>query len=303
MTGFTRIQGERFFRLTAMEPLDNNFNSNTTWKCQCACGNTWNVKAGHLKSGNTKSCGCLKREKSTANGHANKTHGLTKTVEYKTWSAMKRRCYNPETESYSDYGARGITVCERWKNSFENFLADMGKRPSNEHSIERINVDGHYEPGNCKWGTIDEQNNNKRTSVHFVMDGEKLSLTQIARKYDIPIATLVSRIYRDKLPIEEAVLKIANRRLVTFKGETKTVGEFARQYGINYGTLRDRLLAGIPFEKAVIVETKRLVYRGVETSIRKLAKEFEMSATGLASRLRRGLPLEQALSEKKWVKK
>lgn len=128
------------------------------WICECSCGNSGEreVKQNHLKSGKSKSCGCLNK--------GNTQHGMCYTPEYNSWQGTKDRCYNPNNPSYEYYGARGIIVCERWLNSFENFYADMGSRPEPkfDYSLERVDNDGNYEPNNCKWATLAEQNNNQR---------------------------------------------------------------------------------------------------------------------------------------------
>jgi hypothetical protein len=132
------------------------------WKCKCSCGNEVAVLSGNLKKGNSKSCGCKSSRKTLRERML--IHGKSKTKTYNSWRAMKDRCYCVSHKEYKRYGAVGITVCDRWKNSFENFFNDMNERPAN-HSLDRINPYGNYEPENCRWATHKEQANNKKIKM------------------------------------------------------------------------------------------------------------------------------------------
>ena len=125
---------------------------------KCECGNIKEYFVYNILNSHAKSCGCIKKYSSI-------THGKSKDPIYRLWNDIKKRCLNVKSEAYPDYGGRGITVCERWINSFENFIADMGMKPSPDLTLERINVNGNYEPLNCKWATWIEQYWNKRNTI------------------------------------------------------------------------------------------------------------------------------------------
>jgi ribosomal protein S27E len=146
------VPGARFNRLTAMRPERHPSRRGTFWRCKCDCGNEPLVYAAHLRNGQAKGCGCAKKG-------VNRTHGMSHSPEYRAWDNARSRCYREKDAKFPLYGSRGIRMCDRWRHSFENFLADMGRRPSPGHSLERKNSDGHYEPANCVWATATEQNN------------------------------------------------------------------------------------------------------------------------------------------------
>lgn len=162
------------------------------WNCKCTCGNNVAVSQYNLNDGQTKSCGCLMRERLSK---ASTRHGeAKKTKEYKTWAGIKYRCYCKTDKRFSDYGGRGIIVCDRWLHSFENFLADMGRAPSPKHSIDRKDNNKNYEPNNCRWATNKEQANNKRTNVNITYKGETMTISEWCTKLDLCQNTIRARI-------------------------------------------------------------------------------------------------------------
>lgn len=152
------LVGKRFGKLLVIERVSSH-SPHAVWKCKCDCGEERNIIGQNLRRLMQVSCGCWNQERKT-------THGATKdgtvTKEYMSWKAMIQRCTNPNRKHYEEYGGRGITVCDRWLNSFENFLEDMGKKTSARHSIDREDTNGNYEPDNCKWSTQSEQISNQR---------------------------------------------------------------------------------------------------------------------------------------------
>jgi len=186
------IAGQRFGRVTAVEDVGRSRHRKRLWRCLCDCGNEFTVVGAALSSGNTTSCGCYVKEIA---GNRVRTHGMSRTPEYHCWHDMVRRCTNSECEAYKDYGGRGITVCERWM-TFENFFADVGFRPSTDHTLDRINNDGNYEPGNWRWVTHARQCRNTRNTVYWAYQGETLPVLDWAEKLGIPGNLLRGRVLR-----------------------------------------------------------------------------------------------------------
>lgn len=188
------LTGLQFGRLTviALAPYTGR---KPRWRCLCRCGEEVVVESSHLKDGHTQSCGCLYEE--TRMGA--RKHGARRTPEHNTWCHIVQRCTDRNDTSFHNYGGRGIKVCERWRDSFEAFLADMGPRPSPQHSIDRKDNDGDYGPGNCRWATAAEQSRNRRQNRFIEHAGETLCLKDWAGRVGIGSGTLSNRLKKQTL--------------------------------------------------------------------------------------------------------
>lgn len=189
-----------------------------------------------------------------------KTHDTkhpSKHPLFDTWRKIKQRCLNPKDKQYKNYGARGIKICDEWLHDFWLFCLDVGVKPTNKHTLDRINNDGNYEPGNVRWATIKEQNNNKRTCVFFEHNGEKLNIKQWAKKLNIDDSTLYSRIFFRKWTFDRAITEPIKKPIkinsINFNGESKTVSEWAKINGICKKAIYERIKRGWPPEMAVSV--------------------------------------------------
>lgn len=188
------LTGVKFGRWTVIERVRvNDTNSRWRWLCRCGCkaGTQRVVRGQDLLTGSSVSCGCYQRECVTKHGH-----GQRGSLTYCSWTAMIDRCHGSDPPP--GYADRGITVCERWRgeHGFENFLADMGERPSREYTIDRKDNDGNYEPTNCRWATKKEQSNNRRDTVFFEWHGQRTPLTDICRQVGAPRNAVYLRVRR-----------------------------------------------------------------------------------------------------------
>lgn len=173
------LAGQRFGRLTVIRFLGVTEKHHALWECRCDCTGTKTVTTGKLTRGHVMSCGCLEKE---VRGSHWRTHGMSHSPEHLAWLGMKRRCLNPKIHNFADYGGRGIQVCERWKDSFENFYADMGQRPTPKHSLDRKDVNGPYDKENCRWATKKEQSRNRRDNTRVPFRDENLTIAEWAER-------------------------------------------------------------------------------------------------------------------------
>jgi hypothetical protein len=176
--------GSRFGQLVVVRPLERR-NYERYYECRCDCGAVTEVRQSHLRGGAQSCRACSVR-----------THGMRNAPEYSVWCNMRRRCADESNVGYADYGGRGIRVCAQWQASFETFYADMGPRPSDDHTIDRIDVNGNYEPSNCRWATDEEQRHNRRDNRLIEFNGHTLCVAVWAARTGLPSATIRTRIDR-----------------------------------------------------------------------------------------------------------
>lgn len=212
MSNAIDITGQRFGRLTAVCRESNNKRGEARWRCKCDCGNEIITIQHSLRSGNTSSCGCIRKEQLAERNKQNAKHGMKGTRLYQTWHNMKDRCFRKNHAQYADYGGRGITVCPEWTKSFEAFRDwAMDNGYQDDLTLDRRDTNGSYTPDNCRWATQKEQSNNRRSNRLITFNGETHTLKKWSEIYDIPYALLKNRI-RAGMPMERAILKIDMRR-------------------------------------------------------------------------------------------
>jgi hypothetical protein len=180
------LTGQRFGNLIVIKATEKRKFKHVVWLCKCDCGNEKEIIGNALTSGQCKSCGCLRVKKSWDKGKnaTNYLHGMSRTPIHNAWIHMRQRCYNGNDKSYPDYGGRGITVCKKWQ-TFEGFYEDMGSSYKEGYSIDRIDVNGNYEPSNCRWATNLVQANNKRDNKRYTVEGITDTMSNLSRKYGI----------------------------------------------------------------------------------------------------------------------
>lgn len=258
--------GQRFGRLRITQPA-GVVRVHDKVQVTCDCGTTKSVTLISMQQGLTRSCGCLHRETAAAVGRRGTKHGHKTTAgasaEYNTWQSMLARCRNPASKDFDRYGGRGIMVCERWE-SFENFLADMGPRPSPKHTLDRFpKQDGNYEPDNCRWATATEQARNRRNNRLLDYRGRTAPMVELAEACGIRPGTVQLRLRRgwtvaEALETPPGAVPPRQRVdavVLTHNGITAPIKEWANRVGLPLDTLRGRLRRGWDVARALDAST------------------------------------------------
>ena len=198
------LTGQVFTRWTVLEKTEVPTAKGSMWLCRCQCGVEKIVSLSNLRGGLSKSCGCLHKEQLSVR---RKTHGRSREDKYlyTIWMNIKARCYNSNNPRYKDYGGRGISMCREWLDSFEAFLTHVGERPTVEHTLDRTDNNGNYEPGNVRWATKSEQNRNKRGNVFYTHEGITKTVNEWATQYGISFGMLEYRLFTKGMSFEDAV--------------------------------------------------------------------------------------------------
>lgn len=195
----TEMSGKKFAFITVIRSVGKCSSGDLKWLFVCDCGNEFEANGYYARSGKITTCPSCSAERSRL---ASVKHGRSKSQEFEIWSGMQTRCYNSKAKAFKRYGGRGITICNRWKESFVNFLSDMGPRPSPIHSIERIDNDGNYEQGNCYWATREEQANNKGNNRHITINGVTKTIAQWSRDTGLSYNALWYRLQAGKTGVQ-----------------------------------------------------------------------------------------------------
>lgn len=245
------LTGMQFGRLTVIKRIPQNGKTkNARWLCHCSCGNTHEASSSPLLAGKIQSCKCLARELTIAKST---THGGSRSTEWNSWQSMRQRCTNSKTAGFEHYGGRGIKVCDRWSHSFAAFLEDMGRKPASNYTLDRIDVNGHYEPDNCRWATQKVQCRNKRATIAVAINGQSMPLASLIDEYGIAPQTVRNRLRRSEAT--ETLFRAAEQ-LHVIGGESKRIDQWAAHFGLQPGTVYMRRRRGWPPEQWFIPLTK-----------------------------------------------
>ncbi|WP_076231638.1 hypothetical protein [Clostridium botulinum] len=259
------LTNQKFGKLTVIEYAGKAKEGRMSmWKCKCDCGNICTVRGSCLKNGHTKSCGCIRSNKLVKINKSKVKHGKSNTRLFKIWNGMKQRCYYEKMQDYEYYGGKGIKVCDEWLNNFVSFYNWAINNGYKENlTIDRKDINGNYEPSNCKWSSIKQQARNRRSNKLITYEGETKTLAEWCEKYNILGTTVNERLKRG-WSVEEALTtpigknkKVRKSKyLIIYNGQTKNLSDLAKEYNIKYSVLRKRLKDGWTIEKSLTTLVK-----------------------------------------------
>lgn len=239
------LTGQIFQHWSVLKMENSCKHGHRMYLCECVCGKRKILRGSMLLSGNSKSCGCAYPKSTTT------THGKSKSYTYKSWVAMKTRCLNFMDARFPHYGGKGVKICERWVDSFENFYADMGERPYGT-TIDRIDSRGNYEPSNCRWATPMEQTLNRSETVWVDYKGERMCFTHLCKKYGVSRAMIKGRLKKG-MTLDEAIEmpKQKPRYKITMNGITMKKMEFINYHGMSSTTIGRLMSKGHGLKQAI----------------------------------------------------
>lgn len=302
------IIGERFGSLVVLRRVEDKISpkgyKKPQYECICDCGNKKIAVRGNLLTGNTTSCGCYKKEldhkRFLKHGHAENPDKL-----YQKWSGMRSRCYNSNATNYKNYGGRGIKVCAEWNDYevFRKWAIDNGYKEG--LTIDRIDVDGDYEPSNCRFTTMKEQNNNRRTTNLHTYNGKTQSEMKWAEEYGIPYGTLKTRLeYGWDFEKTLTTPVVHNEILIEHNGQTHPLKRWARIYNMCPSTLKGRIDRGWAFEDAIKTppkeapfKTLKFEYNGESHTVAEWAKLTGIPYNTVKNRIKKGLDMHHVLND------
>ncbi len=297
---YEKLLAAKFGKLTVVRVTnERNSRYEMLLDCLCDCGGTYTVAYPKLKSGNTRSCGCLQPQIAREHGKANSSHGDSNSGTYASHRSMMRRCYDEKNVSYSLYGAKGVKVCDRWRGAenYPNFRSDMGERPKGTTLDRYPDNKGDYEPGNCRWATPAEQARNFTTNHWITVEGKTLIVADWAKLIGVTPTTILDRLNKGLSEVE-AVSRTPDHRnipkIFDVNGERKTIRELAMIYGIKASCLRARLLRGEGMSESLHPSNgagrkgQRLTALGKCQSFKEWASETRIPYSVILDRLSRG---------------
>ncbi len=251
------LTGKKFGRLLVIRRAENKRNRTAYW-CKCDCGKECIAIGMELTRGSTKSCGCLKKELAHKMGAGTAKHRMHGSRIYKIWIAIRQRCNCKSARNYHNYGGRGIKLCTEWDDFMNFYNWAMSHGYNDSLTIDRIDVNGNYEPSNCRWADDLTQHNNRRDNVFLEFHGKKMTIAEWAKKIGIPYPTLRGRLGRG-WPVEKALTTPSStNRSFSYQGKTMGLAAWGRETGIGSGTLWARLQTGWSFERAITTPVRKI---------------------------------------------